>query len=1279
MINVISKILQNRILLLDGAMGTMIQRYGLSEEDYRGSRFRDFPNLIKGNYNILVITQPDIISEIHREYLEAGADIIETNTFTADAISLLDYNMQDLTYEINFAAARLARKVTEEFNNKDPEKPRFVAGSIGPTNRTASISPDVNNPGLRKSSFDDFVNAYYQQVKGLIEGGSDILLVETAFDTLNCKAAIYAISEYYMNNPAVNPLPLMLSGTIVDLSGRTLSGQTTEAFLISISHAENLLSVGLNCSLGSSQMRAFIEELSDKTPHYTSLYPNAGLPNAFGDYDEKPSDMAVILEEYVKAGFINIIGGCCGTTPEHIREIAEITAKNKPRTIPKIEPYLRLSGLEPLVVRPESNFINIGERTNVAGSRIFAKHIINGKHEEALTIARKQVENGAQIIDVNMDEGMLDSVQAMTNFLNLAASEPDISRVPVMLDSSRWEVIEAGLKCMQGKGIVNSISLKEGEEIFKERARKILQFGAATVVMAFDEQGQATSSDRKIEILSRAYKILTEEIGFPPQDIILDPNVLTLATGIEEHNNYAVSFLETARWLKQNLPLAKVSGGISNISYAFRGNDTIREAMHSAFLYHAIKAGLDMGIVNPGQLEVYENIPKELLNRIEDVLFNRRTDATDRLIEIAGNLKETSNTAKKEKIEEWRSQSVEQRLKYSLIKGITEYIETDAKEALEKYANPLEIIEGPLMDGMNTVGELFGSGKMFLPQVVKSARVMKSSVARLVPKIEDALKKNGGVRSAGKILLATVKGDVHDIGKNIVGVVLSCNNFEVVDLGVMIPVEKIIEEAVNQKADIVGLSGLITPSLDEMVHVAKELERNGIKIPLLIGGATTSRLHTAVKIAPNFDQPVVYVPDASKSVQVANGLLNTSLKNGFISNIKKEYSEIRENHNKSLSEKKLISLVEARRNKFKPDWNNIEIKMPNQLGIQVFQDFPLEKLREYINWTEFFLAWEMKGRYPDIFEHPKKGEEARKLFDDANKILDYIIENKSIQANGSFGLFPSGAAGDDIEIYSDETRSGILGVIHTLRQQSQKQNGVPNFALADYIAPKGSGKNDYIGVFAVTAGLGAQELAERFKTDGDDYSSIIIKVLADRLAEAFAEYMHKIVRNEYWGYEGSEDSRIREYVKTKNLQVKTPSPPLKKGELIIIPPFSKGVRGFLHSFIRRNDMEIKLQQEIFQGKYIGIRPAPGYPAYPDHSEKEIIFELLNAQKNMGITLTESFMMNPAASVCGLYFANKEAKYFPVGKIDKDQVLDYRRRKGMSLEQIEKWLSPILGY
>jgi len=1225
-LEILKGILKNRIMVLDGAMGTMIQRYKLTEKDFRGEKFKDHPYDLKGDNDLLCITQPQIIKEIHKAYLEAGADIIETNTFSGTSIAQADYKLEHIVYELNFNAAKIARDVVDGYNKKNPGKPRFVAGSLGPTNKTASLSPNVNDPGYRAVTFDKLVESYGEQVRGLVDGGADILLVETVFDTLNAKAAIYAIDEH--SQKINRNIPVMISGTIVDLSGRTLSGQTTEAFWISISHAKNLLSVGLNCSFGAAQMRPFIEELSRIATCFVSIYPNAGLPNEMGEYDETAEITSSILKEFAENGFFNIVGGCCGTTPDHIKMISEMASKFKPRSIPEAEPYLRLSGMEPLIIRPETNFVNVGERTNVAGSKKFQKLILAGDFESALSVARDQVENGAQVIDVNMDEGLLDSEEAMTKFLNLITAEPDIAKVPVMIDSSKWSVIEAGLKCLQGKSIVNSISLKEGEEAFKEHAKKIFRYGAAVIVMAFDEKGQGDTLERRIDICRRAYKILTEEVGFPPQDIIFDPNILTVATGIEEHNDYAINYIETTKWIKQNLPLAKVSGGVSNISFSFRGNDLVREAMHSAFLFHAIKAGMDMGIVNAGQLEVYEEIPKDLLTLVEDVLFNRRKDATERLVDFAETVKQKDKT--EIKADEWRTKPVEERLKHALIKGIVEYIIEDTEEARQKYSQPLDIIEGPLMDGMNVVGDLFGAGKMFLPQVVKSARVMKKAVAYLIPYIEKEKIASNDIREAGKILMATVKGDVHDIGKNIVGVVLGCNNYNVIDLGVMVSADKILDTAIKEKVDVIGISGLITPSLDEMVHVAKEMERRGFKIPILIGGATTSRVHTAVKIAPNYSGTAVHVLDASRSVPVVSSLLTAdkNQKNKFINDLKSEYKKVREDHLKKKELKNFISIDRARENRFKTEWTKVKIKKPENAGITVLKDFSLETLRNYIDWTPFFQTWELKGKYPAILESEKYGAEANRIFKDANNLLDKIIKNKLLKANGVFGIFPANSVGDDIEIYVDEARKGVKRVLHSLRSQTQKSDGLPNLALADFVAPKGTGIPDYIGAFAVTTGIGIEPIVKKYEAEHDDYNSIMVKALADRLAEAFAEHLHELVRKKYWGYAYDEN-------------------------------FS-------------ND-------ELIKESYLGIRPAPGYPAQPDHTEKLIIFDLLDAEKNTSIVLTESLAMYPAASVSGLYFAHPQAKYFNVGKIGKDQVLDYHKRKGMSLDEMERWLRPILNY
>ncbi len=1118
--------LQKRILVLDGAMGTMIQSYQLSENEFRGTIFKNHSKELRGNNDLLCLTQPQIISEIHEAFLEAGADIIETNTFNANPVSQSDYQLESLVYDINRAAAKLARKAADTYTQKTPEKPRYVAGSIGPTNRTLSMSPNVNNPGYRAITFDQLVEAYTEQVRGLIDGGCDLLLVETVFDTLNCKAAIFAIQQY--GSKVGIEIPVMLSGTIVDQSGRTLSGQTTEAFWISIAHTRNLVSVGLNCSLGSEQMRPFIEEMSRIATCPISLYPNAGLPNEFGEYDETADFMSEQINRYCKDGFLNIAGGCCGTTPEHIRAMVDAVSKCKPRKIPKSEPYLRLSGLEPLVVRPDTNFINIGERTNVAGSKKFARLILNEEYEEALSVARQQVENGAQIIDINMDEGMLDSEHAMVTFLNLIAAEPDISRVPIMIDSSKWSVIESGLKCTQGKCVVNSISLKEGEEIFLEHARKVRDFGAAVVVMAFDEKGQADSLERRMEICKRSYDLLTQKVGFAPQDIILDPNILTIATGIEEHNNYAIDFLKTTEWIKKNLPLAKVSGGLSNISFSFRGNNPVREAMHSSFLYHGIKAGLDMAIVNAGQLEVYEEIQPDLLELVEDVIFNRRTDATERLVDFAEKIKD--NGQKEQKKDEWRNGTVEERLSHALVKGILDYIIEDTEEARLQYDDPLHVIEGPLMDGMNVVGDLFGSGKMFLPQVVKSARVMKKSVAHLLPFIEANKIAAGDTSAVAKVMLATVKGDVHDIGKNIVGVVLACNNYDVVDLGVMVPANKILEEARKQKADIIGLSGLITPSLDEMAHVASEMTREGFDIPLLIGGATTSRLHTAVKIAPKYKGTTVHVLDASRSVTVVSKLISKELRKPFEQEIASEYADLREKQKKKTQKKTYLNIEKARENKTEITWDSKDIKKPDHPGITVFKSVDLAEVRKYIDWNPFFIAWQLTGKYPQIFEDETVGTEAKKLFDDATKLLDKITKEKLLQAKAVIGLFPASAVGDTIEVYTDENRDQIRAKFHMLRQQAQKRRGQPNKSLADFIAPKETGIPDYIGGFAVTAGLGIENLIDKFEKDHDDYNKIMIKALADRLAEALAEMMHEKVRKEYWGYAANEDLKNDELI-----------------------------------------------------------------------------------------------------------------------------------------------------
>jgi len=1216
----LSKILKERILTLDGAMGSMLQRHKLEEADFRGNQFKDHPKPLKGNNDILSLTQPDIIREIHKAYLEAGADIIETNTFNATSISQADYGTEDFVYDINFQSAKLAKKATEKYNLKDSSRPKFVAGALGPTNKTLSMSANVEDPGARDLTFDEMKNSYYDQVRGLVDGGADILLIETITDTLNAKSALFAIQQYFDEKKL--SLPIMISGTIVDQSGRTLSGQTFEAFWHSISQTQHLLSVGLNCSLGPTQMRAFIEDISNLASCFVSIYPNAGLPNEFGAYDETPEQMFKVLSEYAKNGTFNIVGGCCGTTPDHIKAFSEISKLAKPRIPKEKSTLLTLSGLEPLVVRPESNFTNIGERTNVMGSRKFARLIREDNYSEALSVAREQVDNGAQIIDINMDDAMIDAETSIVKFLNLVASEPDIAKVPIMLDSSKWSVIEAGLKCLQGKGIVNSISLKEGEELFIEHAKKVSHYGASAIVMAFDEKGQADTYERKIEICERAYNILTNKVGFPPEDIIFDPNIFAVATGIEEHNNYSVDFINATKWIKENLPYAKVSGGVSNVSFSFRGNNTVREAMHSAFLYHAIKAGMDMGIVNAGQLEIYEEIPKELLDKIEDVLLNRRKDATERLIEFAETIQ---NKGKKEiKTEEWRTKPVVERMIHSLVKGIDQYIAEDVEEIRKEFPFSLDVIEGPLMDGMNKVGDLFGSGKMFLPQVVKSARVMKKAVSILNPYIEEE-QKLSEVKKVGKILLATVKGDVHDIGKNIVGVVLGCNNYDIIDLGVMVPSDHIISRAKDEDVDMIGLSGLITPSLEEMVHVAKEMEREGLDIPLLIGGATTSKIHTAVKIEENYSGPVIHVHDASKAVSVSGKLLNAIAKKKFTDDISNEYANMRENQKKKYSAKDFVSISEAREKKFKIDWKSQSIKTPNFIGVKVLNNYSLEEIKNYIDWTPFFIAWEMKGKYPKIFDNENYGEEAKKLFVDAQTILDKIINEELLTANAVLGIFPANSNGDDISVYEDENRQNIKSEFHTLRQQ--KKNS-PNIALADFVAPKESGVGDYIGTFACTTGIGVKDLVQKFEKSHDDYNAIMVKAIADRLAEAFTELLHKKIRKEIWGYASEE-----------NLS---------------------------------ND-------ELVSEKYNGIRPAPGYPAQPDHTEKLELFNLLDAEKNIGVTLTESLAMDPAASVCGIYYSHPQAKYFNVGKISKDQVADYAKRKNMALPEIEKWLAPILNY
>lgn len=1222
--NTIRDILKKRILVLDGAMGTMIQQYKLTEADYRGERFADYPSDLKGNNDLLSLTRPDIIQAIHEAYFEAGADIAETNTFSATAIAMADYAMENLVYELNYESARLAKVAADKFSAQEPDKPRFVAGSIGPTNRTASISPDVNQPAFRAITFDELVSSYTEQIRGLIDGGVDILLVETVFDTLNCKAALFAIATYL--EKIDKDIPVMVSGTITDASGRTLSGQTVEAFWYSVSHYP-LLSIGFNCALGAEQLITHSRELSRLANTFTSAHPNAGLPNAFGGYDESAEKMRNTIAQFLEEGLLNIIGGCCGTTPDHIREIAKLAAKYEARQVPVPASVAAFSGLEPLVVSHETNFVNIGERTNVTGSKKFEKLIMNGDYEEALSVARHQVEGGAQVIDVNMDEGMLDSEYVMTHFLNMIASEPEISRLPVMIDSSKWTVLEAGLKCVQGKGIVNSISLKEGEQRFIEQAALVRKYGAAVVVMAFDEDGQADNYERRIAICERAYKILTQVVDFPPHDIIFDPNILTVATGIAEHNNYAVDFIRSVKWIKQHLPGVLTSGGVSNISFSFRGNNKVREAMHAAFLYHAIKAGLDMGIVNAGMIEVYEEIPKQLLELVEDVLLNRRDDATERLIDYAEKIKNEQGGRAEKAIDEWRTKSVEERLSHALVKGIVDYIEEDTEEARQAYAEPLEVIEGPLMSGMGIVGELFGAGKMFLPQVVKSARVMKKSVAYLTPYLEAAKTKNQK-KGAGKILMATVKGDVHDIGKNIVGVVLACNGYEVVDLGVMVPLQRILEEAEKQEVDIIGLSGLITPSLDEMVYVAQEMERKKLNLPLLIGGATTSRLHTAVKIAPEYSAPVVHVKDASLSVPTASALLSRN-KTQYVEELKAEYERMRSGYASRSQEKNYLSIADARANKFSIDWSGFRPYVPQKPGRHVLQQYPLEDLVPYIDWTPFFQTWEMGGRYPNILEDKVKGTEARKLFADAREMLQEIVTHKKLEARAVFGLYPALAKEDDtILIYENEQKNKILTEFHTLRQQGQKGNGVPNISFADFVAPLEKADIDYIGCFVVSTGFGLEQLLAEYEAQHDDYRSIMAKALADRLAEAFAERLHELVRKQYWSYASDES----------------------------LP-----------------------NEELIKEKYQGIRPAPGYPGCPDHTEKVTLFKLLDAESKIGVELTENLAMYPAASVSGLYFSHPESRYFGLGKIGRDQVEDIAWRKNIPFEELERWLRPNLNY
>jgi len=1220
----IKKHIQQRILLWDGAMGTMIQAYKLEENDYRGTRFAGWPSDLKGNNDLLSLTQPQIISDIHTAYLDAGSDILETNTFNSNAQSMSDYGMEALVYELNVEAAKLARAACDAASTKD--KPRFVAGVVGPTSRTASISPDVNDPGFRNVTYMALVETYKIATKGLIDGGADIILIETVFDVLNAKAAIYAVKETFEEEGI--ELPIIISGTITDASGRTLSGQTATAFYNSLAHAE-AISIGLNCALGAGELRQYIEELSNTSPCYINAHPNAGLPNAMGGYDETPEEMAAEIGEWARSGFLNIIGGCCGTGPDHIKAMAEAVEGVAPRQIPDVKVQCRLSGLEPLHIDENSLFVNVGERANVTGSAMFKRLIMEGNYDTALDVCREQVENGAQIIDVNMDEAMLDGVQAMRTFLNLIASEPDISKVPVMIDSSKWEIIEAGLQCVQGKGVVNSISLKEGEEAFVHHARLIRKYGAAAVVMAFDEDGQADTYKRKTEICARSYKVLTEKCGFPPEDIIFDPNIFAIATGIEEHNNYAVDFIEATGWIKKNLPHAMISGGVSNVSFSFRGNNPVREAIHSVFLYHAIKQGMDMGIVNAGQLAVYDDLPTELREAVENVVQNRqgesRSDATDHLLEIADNYRGDGVQAKKAD-DEWRKLPVAKRLEHALVKGIDAFVEEDTEEARLAFAAPIEVIEGPLMDGMNVVGDLFGSGKMFLPQVVKSARVMKKAVAYLMPYIE-ALKVDGENSSNGTILMATVKGDVHDIGKNIVGVVLQCNNFEVIDLGVMVPAATILEEAKKHNVDIIGLSGLITPSLDEMVHIAKEMKRLDYHLPIMLGGATTSKAHTAVKIFPEYDEPIVWVKDASRAVGVAQNLISEAHRADFVAKTREEYIGVRERYLGRQKQTEWLSLGAARKNNTELDLNRIA-SAPKTLGVQVLDNISIADVREYIDWSPFFGAWELNGAYPRILNDPHKGKEAKKLFDEANQWLDKIIAEGWFEAKAVFGLFPAASTDNDsVIVYNDETHSEEAARFHFVRQQTDKKDSRANLCLSDFIAKEADKVNDHIGGFAVSI-FGAEAKAKAYEAEHDDYTAIMIKVLADRLAEALAEMLHHQVRSDYWGYAADESLSSDDMIKEK---------------------------------------------------YQGIRPAAGYPACPEHTEKGTLWNLLQADERIGMELTEHFAMLPTAAVSGLYFANPQAQYFTVGKINKDQVKDYAKRKGLSLDEAEKWLSPNLGY
>ncbi|MDO6459653.1 methionine synthase [Granulosicoccaceae sp. 1_MG-2023] len=1215
--------IDNRILILDGGMGTQIQPYGLEEEDYRGERFADWEHDLKGNNDLLSITRSDVIAEIQRNYLAAGADLIETNTFNANSISLADYGMQSLAAEINKAAAGIARELCDEFTAQDPSKPRFVVGVLGPTNRTASISPDVNDPGFRNVDFDTLRASYTEATAALVEGGVDLLMIETSFDTLNAKAAAFAILDYFDQHQVC--LPLIISGTITDASGRTLSGQTVEAFWNSVRHAKPL-AISLNCALGPRELRPHIEELSSLADTYLSTHPNAGLPNAMGGYDETPEQMAEEIGRWADNGWLNIVGGCCGTTPEHISAIAAAVSGKAPRSIPEIAPACRLSGMEAFNITAESLFCNVGERTNITGSARFKKLILNDDYEAALSVAAQQVENGAQVIDINMDEGLIDSAATMQRFLNLLAGEPDIARVPLMIDSSNWEVIETGLKCVQGKAVINSISLKEGEAAFRKHAALAMKYGAAVVVMAFDEDGQADTIERKVAICERAYHLLVDDIGFPAEDIIFDPNIFAIATGIEEHNDYGIAFIEATRQIKEKLPHALVSGGVSNVSFSFRGNNPVREAIHAVFLYHAIRAGMDMGIVNAGQLAIYEDIPETLREAVEDVVLNRRPDATDRLLAMAddyrgdGKARETEDQA-------WRSLPVEERLNYALVKGIADFITEDTEEARLQAELPLDVVEGPLMDGMNRVGDLFGEGKMFLPQVVKSARVMKKAVATLLPYMEA---EKAQAKSNNKlILMATVKGDVHDIGKNIVGVVLQCNGYDIIDLGVMVPAQKIIATAREKNVDAIGLSGLITPSLDEMSHLSREMQREGLDIPLLIGGATTSKMHTAVKIAPHYKQPVVYVADASRSVGVANHLFSDTMRGKFVEELDAEYAALRERFANRDGGAKLIGPEDARKNKLKTAWNKREFCAPKKPGIHKFENFPLEKLRDFIDWTPFFHTWELRGKYPRILDDKKYGEQARELFDEANKMLDELIAGKRLRANGIAAILPANSVHqDDIAVYADEQRRQVLGTFYNLRQESQFGDNRPNLSLGDYVAPAGEGYADYIGMFAVTAGLGLDEIVAEHEANNDMYQSIMAKSLADRLAEAFAEWLHREVRREIWGYAADEDLSHEDLVKER---------------------------------------------------YQGIRPAPGYPANPDHRQKELIWSLLDVQENTGIALTESLAMTPAASVSGLYFSHPQARYFGIGKLSREQITDYAKRQGQDVSESERWLATHLSY